>query len=90
MVIDKFDSHITSFAILRRCHVVKLWEEYCAEAFQAQDHGLVFLSTSSPSKSRGPGNPLHINKSLATNALMNRLYPNMSQNLPTTKEHMRG
>jgi hypothetical protein len=79
MVIDKFEDYIASFTILKRCHVVKLWEEYCAEAFQAQEHGLVFLNTSSPSKNRRPGNPLHINKSLATNALMSRLYPNLSQ-----------
>lgn len=79
LVIDKFESHIMSFTILKRCHVVKLWEEYCAEAFQAQDHGLVFLSASSPSRNRKPGNPLHISKSLATNALMGRLYPSLSQ-----------
>lgn len=77
LVIERTEHQITSLALLKRCHALKLWEDHCA--FVGYDHRWNVMDASHGFDHKGPGNPQIIAKSRATKALVKSLCPDVEE-----------
>ena len=72
--IEASDNQITSLTMLKRCHILKLWEHYSAHYAPSHD-GWVSVHAGLENTPKRPGNPQNYDKSLATSAVMECVFP---------------
>jgi len=75
--IDASENQITSLTMIKRCHVLKLWEHSCAH--RASYDGWVSMNAGLENTPKKPGNPQNHEKSLATTAVMNCVFPELTK-----------
>jgi hypothetical protein len=75
--IEASESQIMSLTMLKRCHVLKLWEHHCAH--HASHDGWVSVDATPESTPNRPGNPHNHERSLATKAIVGCVYPGITE-----------
>ena len=81
-VIEKAEQGIAELTLLRRCHVVRLWEDHGFNIpetrawIACQPHDGVSKDT------KKPGNPQNIKESLVTQSLLEQMFPTLEKDGP--------
>ncbi|PNP37192.1 hypothetical protein TGAMA5MH_10909 [Trichoderma gamsii] len=67
--------------MLRRCHIWKLWKEHCSSTIISTTVSHEWVLESRPGlEQNGPGNPRIMRRSIATSALMDKIFPELNKN----------
>ena len=80
-LIDKTEAKMAGLALLRRLHLVRLWEDYQTSTSK---NGR-WISSGPPHSTRSarkPGNPRHEEESLVTSSLLRDMLPNVEEDSP--------
>ena len=89
-LIEMVEDKAASLTLLRRCHILKLWEENQTLG-GGNDNWNVFDGSRACSNAatKRPGNPRNIQNSQATHTLMSRMFPGMQRGTASYEEKYR-
>lgn len=79
--IEREECYIAESTMLRRCHIWKLWKEHCSSTIISTNASHEWVLESRPGlEQNGPGNPRIMRRSIATSALMDKIFPELNKN----------
>lgn len=74
--IEMADEQISSLTLLKRCHVLKLWEDYCKPGSASR---FIMYEGLRKETCKGVGNPRNIEKSKTTRTLLSHICPGLEE-----------